>query len=154
MNNKEKFLSFFKKSLNYYSFVFFLLVLIPLSVFGDSHSGAGAGNNQKSGAGAGNSQNLNIDVKIENPLGSKINSLPDFIEAILNIVVTIGVPIVALAIIYTGFLFVTAQGNSEKLKTAKNALLYTLIGAALVLGAWILANAIAGTVDQIRNEAQ
>jgi|SRR3989344_7955534 len=97
---------------------------------------------------------VNIDVKIENPLGPKLVDLPSFMEALLDIVLKIGVPIVALAIIYTGFLFVSAQGNSEKLTTAKKALMYTLIGAALLLGAWMLANAIVGTVDQIRIESQ
>ena len=69
----------------------------------------------------------------------------------MNFVLFIGVPIVALAIIYSGFLFVTASGNSEKLKKAKSALLYTLIGAALLLGSLVIANSIKGTVDQINS---
>ena len=88
---------------------------------------------------------------ISNPLGSKLNTIPDFIKAILNIVLVIGVPIITLAIIYAGFLFVTAQGNSEKLGAAKTTLLYTLIGAALLLGAFVIANAIKGTVEEIKN---
>ena len=63
----------------------------------------------------------------------------------------IGVPIIALAIIYAGFLFVTAQGNSEKLTKAKKTLLYTLIGAALLLGAVVIAEAIKGTVNDIKS---
>lgn len=61
----------------------------------------------------------------------------------------IGVPIVVLAIIYCGFLFVKAMGNPEEISKAKNALLYTVIGAALLLGCFVLANAIAGTVAEI-----
>ncbi len=92
---------------------------------------------------------VKVDVKITNPLSSNISSIPAFIETLLNIVLTIGVPIIMLAIIYCGFLFVKARGNSEDLTKAKKALMYTLIGAVLVLGSWVLANAIKGTVDDI-----
>jgi len=92
-----------------------------------------------------------VNITIENPLGPKLTSLPAFIEAILNIVLIIGVPIVTLAIIYAGFLFVQAQGNTEKITKAKMTLLYTIIGAALLLGAFVVANAIKGTVDDIKS---
>lgn len=101
----------------------------------------------------GSNDGINIKTTIDNPLGNNLNSIPSFIEEILNIVLYIGIPIVTLAIIYSGFLFVTAQGNSDKLKTAKNTLLYTIIGAALLLGAFVLANAIGSTVDQIKSSA-
>lgn len=92
-----------------------------------------------------------INTKILNPLSSDLDTIPKFILAILNFVLMIGVPIVTLAIIYAGFLFVTATGNSEKLKTAKQALIYTLIGAALLLGSLVISSAIKGTVDEIKN---
>ena len=88
---------------------------------------------------------------IKNPLGDNITDIPSFITTILNFVLFIAVPIIALAIIYTGFLFVTAQGNSEKLKKAKTTLLYTIIGAALLLGSYVIAQAIKGTVDDIKS---
>lgn len=91
---------------------------------------------------------LKIDFKVENPL-PKVDSLNGLIKSLLNLVVMIGIPIVTLAIIYVGFLFVLAQGNSEKLKAAKQALLTTLIGAALILGSWVLAQAINETVKQL-----
>jgi vacuolar-type H+-ATPase subunit I/STV1 len=91
-----------------------------------------------------------LDVKIKNPLGDSITTLPGFIEAALNMVLVVGVPIVALAIIYSGFLFVSAQGNSEKISEAKNTLKFTLIGAALLLGSWVIAQAIQGTIAEIK----
>ena len=82
-----------------------------------------------------------------NPLASRgINDIPGFIKTLLDGVLTIGIPIVALAIIYCGFLFVAARGNSEKLTKAKSALLYTLIGAAILLGSWAIAQMISATV--------
>ncbi len=94
---------------------------------------------------------INITTGIKNPIAG-INDIPTFIKAILKFVVVVGVPIVSLAIIYSGFLFVTAQGNSEKLKKAKQTLLYTLIGAALLLGSFVIAESIKGTVDVISTE--
>lgn len=86
-------------------------------------------------------------TKIENPLS--VDTVNEFIRILLEGILKIGIPIVALAIIYCGFLFVSATGNSEKIKKAKEALLYTLIGAAILLGAWALAKLIAETVLSI-----
>lgn len=79
-----------------------------------------------------------------NPISSK--TINDFIQTILIGVIKIGIPIVALAIIYSGFLFVAARGNSEKLEEAKRALLYSVIGAAILLGSWALAQLINSTI--------
>ncbi len=79
-----------------------------------------------------------------NPISA--NNINEFIKAILEGAIKIGIPIIALAIIYSGFLFVKAQGKPEDLKTAKNAIMYTLLGAALLLGAWALAQLISETV--------
>jgi hypothetical protein len=83
--------------------------------------------------------------KICNPVPS-ITSVPGLIQTILEGVLKIGIPIVALAIVYSGFLFVFARGNSEKLTKAKDALLWTLVGAAVLLGSWAIAKMISATV--------
>lgn len=114
---------------------------------------AGGGSNTPAGGGSNTPGGKKIDTHIENPLGDSVTDIPSFIEKILRFILMLAVPIVALAIIYTGFLFVTALGNSEKLKKAKQALVYTLIGAALLLGAFVIAEAIQGTVKEISNEA-
>ena len=72
--------------------------------------------------------------------------MPDLIRTILNGLLTIGMPVVALAVIYCGFLFVFARGNSEKLTKTKEALLYTIIGAAILLGSWAIATMIGATI--------
>ena len=92
----------------------------------------------------------NITTTINNPLGADgPQNIPDFIKVIVKVVLIVGIPIVALAIIYTGFLFVKAQGNPEALTKAKMSLLYTLIGGALLLGAFVIAEAIGKTVKDI-----
>lgn len=85
--------------------------------------------------------------KICNPI--KSNTLIDLIQKILEGAIKIGLPIIVLAIIYSGFLFVQARGNSEKLSEAKRTLLYTLIGAAILLGSWGIAQLISETVKAL-----
>lgn len=88
---------------------------------------------------------------IENPL-KNIDTVGQFIEVVANdIVLPIGAVAVVIAIIYSGFLFVTAQGNTAKLETAKKAFLWTAIGTIVLLGAWVIAQVIQNTIDQIRN---
>ena len=90
------------------------------------------------------------DGKVCNPLQSAgINSIPQLIQTFLVGVLKIGIPIVALAIIYSGYLFVFAQGKEEKLTEAKNALLYSVIGAAVLLGSWAIAEMITATVTSL-----
>jgi len=82
--------------------------------------------------------------KIQNPISAE--TLNGLIKTVLEGVIKIGIPIIALALVYCGFLFVAARGNSEKISKAKDALLYTLIGAALLLGSWAIAMLISNTV--------
>lgn len=84
---------------------------------------------------------------IVNPIKSQ--TIMELIRKILEGVVKIGLPIVVLAIIYCGFLFVKARGNSDELKKAKSALVSTLIGAAILLGSWAIAELITDTVKAL-----
>lgn len=87
--------------------------------------------------------------KILNPLGDEISSIPEFLKELLYRIVQIALPIIVLFIIYAGFLFLTAQGNPEKISIAKKTLMWTLIGAAVIIGADILANVIVGTINDL-----
>ena len=89
------------------------------------------------------------DAVLENPLGDT-DTIPLFIEKLLGLVMKIGVPIVALFIIYSGFLFVLARGKPAELTHAKETFLYTVLGAAILLGAWVLAQAINGTIEALQ----
>lgn len=94
---------------------------------------------------------ITVTTSINNPLGEKLTDIPSFIKKAIEIVLTVGVPVLVLAIIYTGFLFVQAQGNEKKLTDAKSALTNTLIGGALLLGAFVIAEAIGTTVEEIKS---
>lgn len=84
---------------------------------------------------------------LPNPIAA--SSFQDLIQKILHIVLNIGVPVAALFIVYSGFLFIKAEGNPEKLKEAKETFFWTITGTAVLLGAWVLAQAIAGTINSL-----
>ncbi|MEK7128331.1 MAG: hypothetical protein AAB933_02100 [Patescibacteria group bacterium] len=84
---------------------------------------------------------------LTNPISQ--NTIEGFIKVVLEGLLRVGIPVVALAVIYSGFLFVAARGNAEKLSKAKSALLYTLIGAAILLGSWAIAELVGSTVDAL-----
>jgi hypothetical protein len=82
-----------------------------------------------------------------NPL--KAPDLTSLISDLLGYVVKLGAVLLTLMLIYVGFLFVLAQGNDEKLKTARSALIWTVVGGLILLGAQAIASAIAATVGAI-----
>ena len=81
-----------------------------------------------------------VSADLKNPLDS--DTFAELVENVAKIVAQIGFPIAALAIIYSGFLFVTAQGNEKQLQDAKRTFLWTIIGTAILLGAWAIAEAV------------
>lgn len=84
---------------------------------------------------------------IPNPLNT--SSVYQFFLELIKIAITAGTYVLVLAIIYTGFLFVTAQGDEPKIARARASLLYTVIGGAILLGAWVIATAVATTVASL-----
>ncbi len=86
---------------------------------------------------------------LNNPLNSNFSSVPAFIAGALKALAMIALPVITLFLVISGFLFITAQGNQQKLETAKKNFAYVIIGALLILGAWILATLIAGTISQL-----
>lgn len=100
------------------------------------------GPNTGGNAGSGGS------ARLDNPL--KNDSLIGFFNDLLDVVMVFAVPIIVLFIIFSGFKYVTARGNSEAIATANRALLYAVIGGVLILGAKVLLAVISGTIEQIK----
>ena len=84
-----------------------------------------------------------------NPLDSHFSSVQGFIAGALLVMVKVALPFITLAFVYSGYLFISAQGKIDQLTKAKTNFLYTVVGALLILGAWELANLLGGTVSQI-----
>lgn len=109
-----------------------IVLVVPMLVFANPPA---SGGNAPSG--------------LPNPLGAQNGTIYDFVKAILGIFLKIGIFISAGAFVYSGFLFVKAQGNSTGREEASNAFLNTVIGTALLLGAWGLSQIIKLTIDGI-----
>ena len=109
----------------------------------DNVDGGSSDNSQDGGSSAPTTGTL------QNPFKGG-NSLIGLLRTVLDqIILPIGSVVVVLMIIYSGFLFVTAQGNDTKLSTAKNSFMWTIIGAAILLGAWTMGQVIQQTVCDI-----
>ena len=87
-------------------------------------------------------------VGLVNPLNN-IDSLEDLVQVLIDAVVQIGSIILVLAIIYVGFKFVAAQGNEERIKEARAALVWTVIGGLILLGAEAISLVIQETTEAL-----
>ena len=72
-----------------------------------------------------------------------------FLQSILDFVIKIGTVVVILMMVFVGYKFVVAQGAPDKIKEARDALLWTLIGALILLGSKAIAFGIEKTVQAI-----
>ena len=77
-----------------------------------------------------NSQSTSLNIT--NPLGGT-NDISTLVSNIINFLIILAVPITAILIVYAGFLYITSAGNDEKVKTAQKALIWAIIGFAIVL---------------------
>ena len=77
-----------------------------------------------------------ITNRIKNPLES--NDIFELIRKLYRGIMMIIIPLLIVFVVYSGFIFVTAQGNDEKLKKAKANAKYAAIGIAIILGAEII----------------
>jgi len=86
---------------------------------------------------------------ITNPLKGA-DTLPELLVLLIEkFVLPIGGIIVTFMIIYTGFKFVIAQGDPGEITKAKQSLLNTIIGAAIILGALSISLIIKSVVGEI-----
>ncbi|MFA5830664.1 MAG: hypothetical protein WC878_02425 [Candidatus Paceibacterota bacterium] len=79
----------------------------------------------------------------------KVGTLFEFVTEVLKIVIKIGIPVVVVAIILSGYMFLTSQGDESKLKKAKQAIIWTSVGAAILLCAVVIATVIKNTIGQL-----
>lgn len=99
--------------------------------------GTGAGNKENCGNGAGT---------LQNPLNN-ICDLPTLLKVILQAVIELGSIILVIMLVWVGFLFVMARGNPEEISKARGALVWTLIGGLILLGAQAIMEVIKATVE-------
>lgn len=115
----------------------FLFVAMVLPVFTSAQVTGGGGA-------------VTIPVRIINPFncgGAANCTLMTLITSILNgIVMPIAAVAVTVWIVWAGFGFVTAQGKPAEIEKAKQRLLWSLIGAGILLGAVGISTVVSNTV--------
>lgn len=85
--------------------------------------------------------------KIDNPIAAE--NVSSFLYELVQVITMLSIPVIVAFIIYAGFLFVTAGGNENKVETAQKTAMYTVIGAAIILGARALAEILINTADSL-----
>jgi hypothetical protein len=86
---------------------------------------------------------------IENPLGPQNQTLIALIGNLLKLAAQIGAVFCVFFIIYSGFLFIKAQGKEDELTKAKSVFFWSVVGTAILLGASVVADLISGTVNSV-----
>jgi hypothetical protein len=83
-------------------------------------------------------------AKLTNPLKSQ--SIEEFLLKIIDVLLVFALPIIVLYIMYAGYLFVTAQGDSGQVSEARSALLWAVVGGVIILGAKVIVTVIQNTI--------
>ncbi|MDO8604186.1 MAG: pilin [bacterium] len=118
--------------------------------YSNKYCGSGGTNtNAPSGGTNTNAPATEIKTTLVNPIKAK--TFDEFASAVINAVVKVLMPFVVIAFMISGFLFIKAQGNVEELGNAKKAIMYSLIGAFILLGALGFSQLIGSTISTITN---
>ena len=88
------------------------------------------------------------NVTLVNPLGAGA-TLSTLVTDVLNFVIRIGAIVIIFILTYVGYLFVAARGNATKISDARRALLWTIVGALILLGAQAISLGIQATVQAL-----
>lgn len=73
------------------------------------------------------------------------SSLIEFVQNLINDLIVISIPIVAIAFAWAGFLILTSGGDPGKLKTGKGIMIKVGIGFAWIIGAYVVVSFIIKT---------
>lgn len=87
--------------------------------------------------------------RLNNPLDAQYSSISAFVAGALKAMVMIALPIVAFFLVLAGFQYITAEGKPEAITKAHRNFAFVVIGGTLLLGAWVVATMIGGTVSQV-----
>ena len=70
-------------------------------------------------------------MEIPNPLEAQ--TFEDLVRGIARWFYYVMVPVASIMVLYAAFLFMTSAGDEEKIKKAKRAITYAVVGVAIIL---------------------
>ena len=87
---------------------------------------------------------------LKNPTPGGGMTLQEFVLLLVEIVQVVTTPILAVCLIYGGFQFLTANGNEQQVTKAKQWIVWSLVGATIILGGKVIAEAVFGTASALK----
>ncbi len=72
--------------------------------------------------------------------GGGVGQIQTFIQNVIQVFVTIAGLVAAGFFVYGGFGYITSSGNPEALDRSKKTIVYSAVGLAIVLAAFVLSN--------------
>ncbi|HEX8591368.1 MAG TPA: hypothetical protein VF696_01280 [Candidatus Paceibacterota bacterium] len=108
---------------------------------------AATGASEGTAAGTGGGSGGTTGQVLINPL--KVDSLEGLLDLVVEAAIDLGTIVLVLALIWTGFKFITAQGNPTEITNARKMLMWVLLGGLLLLGAKGLSEVIKSTATTL-----
>ena len=71
-----------------------------------------------------------------------VSKVQSFIQNIIQVMVTLAGLVSVMFFVWGGFKYMTSSGNPESLDTAKKTIMYSAVGLAITLGAFVLSNVV------------
>lgn len=69
-----------------------------------------------------------------------VSQIQTFIQSVIQVLVTVAGLLAAGFLVWGGIGYITSSGNPESLDRSKKTILYSAIGLAIVLGAFVISN--------------
>ncbi len=88
-------------------------------------------------------------ARLQNPLGNNNGTLAGFLNKLLDVLIMLGSIVIVFMIILAGLKYVMARGNDSEIQAAHKQLTWTVIGAAILLGAKVISMVITNTVRDL-----
>ncbi len=81
---------------------------------------------------------------VDNPLA--VSNFCDLLRIVLQALLILGLPVAVVFLVLAGLRYITAYGNPGSIGKANENLMWTVIGVAIFLGAWTIAQIIKATL--------
>jgi energy-converting hydrogenase Eha subunit B len=112
--------------------------LVPVAVAADAASSNGCGTNIADQVAQGATEASGNDVNCNDNSAGDASSLTSLARNIVNIFSIIVGAVAVIMIIYGGFRYITSGGDSNSVGSAKNTLIYAIVGLIIVALAQII----------------
>ena len=79
--------------------------------------------------------------------GTEGDSLPNIVGTVINTMLFIVGVLAVIMIIYSGIRYITAHGDKGQVESAKNTLIYSIVGLVVAIVAYAIVNWVIGLFD-------